>query len=298
MAEEESRKKRRRPNWWRLLKALISVRIRTGILVVVPLAFTVWVLQLVFNWLDGLLGPLARHAVPAVRRLLFEGGAGAQQHLEAGLSTKVTAALNAHDYPALRQLLGSLDSDQIPGLLDKVNTHDLALALYHLVPDDVWAQPDIIPGVGFVALLLLLYLVGFFTSVAVGGRVVALFDRFLEKVPISRTIYTASKKIVNVFGGSQRRHFQRPVLIHYPVAPLNALAFVTNNFHDDVTNRDMTCVFLPTTPNPTSGFYLIVPAEDVRDVALDVEQAVGQIMSDSSPPTEQSSCSNSVGVST
>ena len=64
MTKQKTAKKRRRPNWWRLLKALISVRIRTGIIIIVPLAFTVWVLQLVFKWLDGLLQPLAASPRP------------------------------------------------------------------------------------------------------------------------------------------------------------------------------------------------------------------------------------------
>ena len=105
------------------------------------------------------------------------------------------------------------------------------------------------------------------------------FDRFLEKVPISRTIYTASKQIVKTFGAEDKSRFQRVVLIPYPSKPLTALAFVTNTFKDETNGRDMTCVFLPTTPNPTSGFFLIVPSDQVRDLALDVEKGVGLIMS-------------------
>jgi uncharacterized membrane protein len=182
------------------------------------------------------------------------------------------------DHQGLQAALSGLRPSELKPVLEQVPAEDLLAAVLKLLPQTVPGAEWVVPGAGLVALFLLLYLVGFLTSGTVMKRVVEVFDHFLEKVPISRTIYTASKQIVQTFGAGGDK-FKRAVFIPYPTAPLQALAFVTNTFKDEKTGQDMTSVFLPTTPNPTSGFYLIVPADQVREVSLDVEQAVGLVMS-------------------
>jgi uncharacterized membrane protein len=271
-------KKTRPPKLWTILKALIRSRIRTGIIVLVPVAFTIWVLQLVFRWLDGLLQPLAQKALP----LFQQGITGKPTETQHAVSLQelpnhVRECLETNDQEALIKALADLRPSEMSHLLDRVPAEDLMPVIIDMVPQQVSGW--FVPGAGLLALFLLLYLVGFLTSGTVVNRVVALFDRFLEKVPISRTIYTASKQVVATLGAADEGKFKRAVLIPYPTAPLRALAFVTNSFTDEKTNIPMTSVFLPTTPNPTSGFYLILPTSEVRELALDVEQAVGLIMS-------------------
>ena len=275
-----SKKKTGQPKLWSLFKALIRSRIRTGIIVVVPVAFTIWVLQLVFRWLDGLLQPLAQRIIPLLRQGLIGEEPSTEPPIQVeDLPARVLAFMEAGNQEGLKETLVGLRPSEMSDLLDKVPAEDLFSMVLQMLPPEVPGAEWVVPGAGLIALLLLLYLVGFLTSGAVVNRVVGLFDRLLEKVPISRTIYTASKQIVKTFGAAGEGKFKRAVLIPYPTAPLRALAFVTNTFKDDQTGQDMTSVFLPTTPNPTSGFYLILPAEEVRELALDVEQAVGLIMS-------------------
>ena len=282
MSETPAAKKKRRgqPKLWTLFKALVRSRIRTGIIVIVPVAFTIWVLQLVFRWLDGLLQPLAQRFIPLIRQAVLGQEAVVEPAiLPRELPARVLSFMEAGDQEGLQEALMGLRPSEMRDLLQQVPAEDLLPAVLQMLPPEVPGAEWVVPGAGLIALFLLLYLVGFLTSGTVMNRVVALFDRFLEKVPISRTIYTATKQVVKTFGAADEGKFKRAVLIPYPAAPLRALAFVTNTFKDEGTGRQMTSVFLPTTPNPTSGFYLILPSEEVRELALDVEQAVGLIMS-------------------
>lgn len=280
MDNEQRTQKKRRLRWWALASALIRSRVRTGIIVLVPVALTVWVLQLVFKWLDGLLQPLAQLAIPLLREAIIppEPDNGPAVAVQSAHERAMTC-LKEGDDDGLRELLGELRPSELGELFERVPAEDLFAAMWRMIPEEIPGAEWVIPGAGLVALFLLLYLVGFLTSATIGRRFVGLFDRFLEKVPISRTIYTATKQIVKTLGADDKGRFKRVVLIPYPAPPLSALAFVTNTFRDEATGREMTSVFLPTTPNPTSGFYLVVPSEHVRDLSLDVEQGVGLIMS-------------------
>jgi uncharacterized membrane protein len=285
-AEQQNKKKRRQPRLWTLFKALIRSRIRTGIIVVVPVAFTIWVLQLVFRWLDGLLQPLAQKVIPLVTQGLF--GAPQVTRVKVGLEAlpdHVRALLHSGQHDALVNTLVDLRPSEMSYLLDHVPGQDILPVVLQMVPHEVPGAQWVVPGAGLVALFLLLYLAGFLASGTVVNRVVALFDRFLERVPISRTIYTASKQVVKTLGAADEGKFKRAVLIPYPTKPLRALAFVTNTYTDQLTGTPMTSVFLPTTPNPTSGFYLLLPSSEVREVALNVEQAVSLIMMPTHPWT-------------
>lgn len=279
--EQRHKKKTRQPKLWTLLKALIRSRIRTGIIVLVPVAFTIWVLQLVFRWLDGLLQPLAQKAIPLVKQgIIGEPPTIPKVRIALeDLPNHALALLHSGQHDALVETLVDLRPSEMTYLLDRVPGQDILPAILQMVPREVPGAEWVVPGAGLVALFLLLYLVGFLASGTVVNRFVALFDRFLEKVPISRTIYTASKQVVKTLGAADEGKFKRAVLIPYPSEPLRALAFVTNTFTDQITGTPMTSVFLPTTPNPTSGFYLLLPSSKVRELALNVEQAVSLIMS-------------------
>jgi len=280
MSDSKKNRKRTRSRLWAPLNALVRSRIRTGVIVLVPVAFTIWVLQLVFKLLDGLLQPLAQMVIPLFRDAITKPDAGAVLPLADGDVLKSARAfLEAKNDDGLRELIANLRPSELNELIADVPPEDLIAAIWRMVPQEIPGADWVIPGAGLAALFLLLYMVGFLTSATIGKRFVGLFDRFLEKVPISRTIYTASKQIVKTFGAEGKSRFRRVVLIPYPAKPLTAIAFVTNTYEDETTGREMTCVFLPTTPNPTSGFFLIVPSDEVRDLSLDVEKGVGLIMS-------------------
>ena len=101
-------------------------------------------------------------------------------------------------------------------------------------------------------------------------------------MPIIRRIYTAVKEISEVFLGDRKTAFQRAVVVHYPHQSSYAIAFVTKEgipYFNAALSEELVNVFLPTTPNPTSGFMLMLPKRDVHEVAISVEEAMKIVIS-------------------
>lgn len=139
-----------------------------------------------------------------------------------------------------------------------------------------------VPGLGFLAGIIIVVSVGWFASNYVGGRLIALGERILGRIPIVSRIYKAAKQVGNAVLGQNRALFQQVVLVEYPRRDLYCLAFLTNEESGAVgatVEGDLVAVFLPTTPNPTSGFLLYVPVRDVRVLDLSVEEAMKLIIS-------------------
>jgi uncharacterized membrane protein len=150
-----------------------------------------------------------------------------------------------------------------------------------VVPGDYTPPP--LPILGTLFTLLAIVLIGFIARHLLGGEVIRLWERILKRVPVASNIYMAVKQLFEaIFSAGSRTQFRRVVLIEYPRKGLYALAFTTGTARGIVqqaTPRTMVNCFLPTTPNPTSGFYLLVPEEDVIDVDLSVEDAFKLVMS-------------------
>ncbi len=142
--------------------------------------------------------------------------------------------------------------------------------------------PFPIPGLGLILVFAVLFLTGVLVRNIIGRKLVALGDRILSYIPFVSKVYGAVKKLMDtVFSGSAK-DFQRVVLIEYPRRGIYALAFVTGVSTGEVqqkTARRTINVFLPTTPNPTSGFYLLVPEEDVIPLEMTVEDSFKLLMS-------------------
>jgi uncharacterized membrane protein len=140
-----------------------------------------------------------------------------------------------------------------------------------------------IPGLGFVAVILLVLFVGMLASNLVGRRLVGIGDHIIARVPIVSRIYTAVKQISEVFLTDKGTVFRRAVLIEYPRRGIYSVAFVTAEhaacLGDPGSPSPTIHVFLPTTPNPTSGFFLAVPVEDVIPLNMDIENALKLVIS-------------------
>ena len=139
-----------------------------------------------------------------------------------------------------------------------------------------------IPGIGFVIVIALIWFTGLLASNLIGRRIFGMGERMMNSIPLIRRIYTAVKEIGEVFLTDKKTAFQRVVLIHYPHDRAYALAFVTNDgggYFDSLTGDNLVNVFLPTTPNPTSGFMLMLPKTDVRPVDITVEVAMKIVIS-------------------
>jgi len=153
----------------------------------------------------------------------------------------------------------------------------LVSTLDALFPDSlrpkVFGYP--LPGLGVVAVILLALGVGVFAHNFIGKRLVDVFDKTFTKMPLFGSTYGLIKQVFESVFSQGAESFQRAVLVEYPRAGCYAIAFVTST-HVPVRTPDgkeLISVFLPTTPNPTSGFYLLVEKSLVRDLEMPVQQA-------------------------
>lgn len=137
-------------------------------------------------------------------------------------------------------------------------------------------------GTGLVLTLILITLVGFMTSNLLGKRLIDIGERFITKIPLVKNVYVAVKQISDAMLTSTRKSYRRVVLIEYPRKGIYTLAFVTGVAKGEVQEKTQTKVinlFVPTTPNPTSGFYLMVPETDVINLNMSVEDAFKLLIS-------------------
>lgn len=157
--------------------------------------------------------------------------------------------------------------------------------------------PFALPGLGLVVLLVMLTLIGALTAGYVGRTIMSAYEVLLARMPVVRSIYSALKQIIETILAQQSAAFREAVLVEYPRPGLWAIAFITGRTEGEVQNltADETInVFLPTTPNPTSGFLLFVPRKDLIPLSMTVEEALKMIISggivtppDRRPPGEQ-----------
>jgi len=135
-----------------------------------------------------------------------------------------------------------------------------------------------IPGAGFVATIILIYIFGVIGSSIIGRRWIRFWESILRRVPVVRTVYTIAKQITEGFSSDQSTGFRQVVLIEYPRKDVKSIAFVTSEF-DDAAGKRWYNVFIPTSPNPTSGFLRIMAAEEITKTSLSVDEAVKMLVS-------------------
>jgi uncharacterized membrane protein len=139
-----------------------------------------------------------------------------------------------------------------------------------------------IPGLGIILTLALLLVTGFLAANLVGRRLVALWEWLLGQIPLVGTIYTGAKKVSETVFTDQGLAFRKVLLVEYPRRGLWSLAFMTARELGEVqakTGKEVLCVFVPTTPNPTSGFLIMVPREDIIELDMTVDEAFSMIIS-------------------
>lgn len=139
-----------------------------------------------------------------------------------------------------------------------------------------------IPGLGILLSLVLVTVVGSMMQYYTGRRVVELYEGLLSRVPVLSGIYQGVKQLIDTVFMRKGAHFRQVVLVEYPRRGLYCFAFLTNEdpyLKLSEGDADLISIFLPTTPNPTSGFYLLVPRSDVQRVNLTPEEAFKVIMS-------------------
>lgn len=149
-----------------------------------------------------------------------------------------------------------------------------------------------IPGFGLFIFLIFTTVVGYFTKNLFGRQLIKLGESWVDRMPIIRSIYNALKQIVETILSQSSSSFQRACLVEYPRKDIWAIAFVSTDTKGEILEKvgdgGMISVFLPTTPNPTSGFLLFVPATDVVLLDMTVEEAAKLVISAGlvTPPTK------------
>ena len=137
-----------------------------------------------------------------------------------------------------------------------------------------------VPGFGVALTVIIVLVTGMIASNFFGRQLVALWDNILAKIPFIRGIHSATKQVLEAFLQPQNQAFRQVLLIEYPRREIWSLAFKTSDdFTEAPTDEDMMTVFVPTTPNPTSGVLTIVPKEDVVELEMSVEEALKMIIS-------------------
>jgi len=139
-----------------------------------------------------------------------------------------------------------------------------------------------IPGLGILLTLVVLLGTGVLAANFIGGQIVQGWESLLNRIPLVRSIYSSAKQVAETLFSDTSQSFKRVLLIEYPRKGLWGLAFLTATSLAEVQARsdhDLICVFVPTTPNPTSGFLIMVPRQDVIELDMDVEQALKMIIS-------------------
>ena len=170
------------------------------------------------------------------------------------------------------------------GLMDNL-FHGVLVAAQHVLPDR--ADNFIgfllaVPGLGVVLLVLLMVLTGMFVTNMAGAWMLAQWNRLLSHIPIVKSIYVSVKQVSDTLFSSSGNAFREAVLVQYPRAGSWTIAFVTGRPTGEVAAAlpgEHVSLYVPTTPNPTSGFFLMVAREAVVPLAMTVDEALKYIIS-------------------
>lgn len=136
----------------------------------------------------------------------------------------------------------------------------------------------VVTTVSIVITFVVLYFVGAIATNYFGKLIIGFFESILHKTPIIKNIYTSSKKLIEIISPTGKKSFKRMVIVEYPRVGMKAFGFVTGNIKVK-DGTELTSVLIPTTPNPTSGFLVYLPEEDIIETDVDIEEGIKLIVS-------------------
>lgn len=139
-----------------------------------------------------------------------------------------------------------------------------------------------IPGLGVLLSLTLLLVTGIVATNILGQRVVAWSEALLDKIPLVRTIYNAAKQMSNAIFATNGHAFRKVLMFEYPRKGMWTVGFQTGEATPEIVTHagvEMVSVYVPTTPNPTSGFLILVPKKEVTELAMSIDEALKFIIS-------------------
>ena len=151
-----------------------------------------------------------------------------------------------------------------------------------LLPESLLNLDTTIPGSGIILVILIILITGALVTNILGRKLVDLWERALNKIPGFRNIYNALKKISNTVLNTSSDSFRKAFLIQYPSKGIWVIAFQSGDYKGEVKNiigDEVINLFVPTTPNPTSGFFVMMPKKDAHELQMTVEEAFKLVIS-------------------
>jgi uncharacterized membrane protein len=139
-----------------------------------------------------------------------------------------------------------------------------------------------IPGLGVLLSLIILLLTGLVAANLFGRKLVSLWEWLLSRIPLVRSVYSAVKQLAETVFADKGDSFRKVVLVEFPRRGLWTLAFLTNDekgLAQEVIGEDLVSVYIPTTPNPTGGYFVYVPKDDLREIDLSVDEGLKLLLS-------------------
>ncbi|MBL8298619.1 MAG: DUF502 domain-containing protein [Rhodanobacteraceae bacterium] len=193
-----------------------------------------------------------------------------QRYLIAGILTVVPLWITFIVFRFVASILSELGSPLIGALFAWISAR-----FPHLRP--LFAEAWLVNGIGFVATLVILYLIGLVASRVFGQRLLAALDALMDRIPLVHSIYGGTKKLMALLQ-NKPDGTQRVVLIDFPSPGLKSVGFVTRVF-EGADGVQLASVYVPTTPNPTGGYLEIVPVNQLTVTDWSVDQAMAFVLS-------------------
>jgi len=162
---------------------------------------------------------------------------------------------------------------------------DLMDRILLLLPPDYTPEVLIgfaVPGLGVIISVVIILFTGMIAANLLGSRLVSLWELILSRIPVVRSVYSAVKQLTETIVSPSGQSFRKVLMIEYPRRGLWTLAFQTGTDIGEAqkkTNEDVVNVYMPTTPNPTSGFFLMVPKKDTIELDMSVDEGLKMIIS-------------------
>ena len=194
-----------------------------------------------------------------------------QRYLIAGVLTLLPIWLTWVVFTFVFGLLSSISAPLIRLVVEPL-AYDFPGMLGWL--DDRWTQATI----GAIGTVLFIVAIGWLATRVLGQRLIAAFDALLTRIPLVQTIYGGTKKLLDLMQ-TKPDGTNRVVLIDFPHREMKTVGLVTRTLRDDATGKEYATVYVPTTPNPTSGYLEVVPVEKLTPTDWTMEQAMAFIIS-------------------
>lgn len=261
--------KKPRPGFWSDFRKFFG----RGLAILLPTVLTLWLLwqagMFVFATVAEPINRGIRLGTMRVMPSMFEPPTGPKRwwHIDQPdwWSVSPTAI---ERYQAARQ------GDGLLPLTETIAVRDIRRERFR----ELWGQHWFLEGTGLVVAIVLIYFAGLLVTNFLGRKLYAYFERSISKVPVFKQVYPHVKQVVDMVMGDKPMAFKRVVMVQYPREGIWTLGFVTSGGFGEArrtsANQDLLAVFIPSTPTPFTGWVINVPARDVIDMDITIDQAL------------------------